>query len=830
MVRFLLTTLLAVRMRFLVFFVCLVAAGSAPNLLPQAGSMIEGIALDAIDRGVLHDVEVSIVGSEHARIVFTDSAGRYRISALPAGTYTLSASLDGFASRVIEDLVVLLNQTLTYDITLEAGSETDVTEPAVSSDDERDHQREIPEVVVTARRREESMQDVPSAMSAFDTDSIARLGAQLVSDLQYAVPNFRMSEIRSSFVTIEIRGIQGFSRNIGTDGRASVYVDGVFVGRSQAVDQELLDLERVEVLRGPQGTMFGKNTVSGAISLITRKPTQELGGTLAATIGNFNQLDLRAIVNLPLTDKLFAKVSASRVEKDGYINNELLSRDLNGNQSRSGRLQLRYLASDALDINFSADHLTQDVPATNAVQFGTNPLPPGLSAPPRGTVRHDADENSARDLSGGSITVDYRLPGGYTLTSITAYREADFQQITEEDYTPFFIAASNFDEESEQFTQELRITSADGGRYDFVAGLYYFNGDASTGRSVDGDPVFYPVPDPAEIPHPVIQTSGTTNTESTAAFLHGNYRLTDSVELTAGLRFTHETKDIRYRIQDFTELFFLNLAEDFVDDRSDSEFSPLGGINYYINDDVMLYASVARAFKSGGWNADFIATLEQIEFRPEFATSYEIGLKSDWLDNRLRLNAAAFQTDIDDFQVFQFVQSSEGTVIVLTNAGEVRTKGLELELTALPLADLSVRAALGLLDTQYLSFKDGGGPGIDLDGQPLGAADITGGIGLDYFLPMGSAGSLLLHGDYSYRGDTGTRKNPQPVDTSKPAYGLLNAQLGFESAGGVWEVLLWGQNIADETYLLSKDESFLRVPRVFYGEPRTYGVTVKRHF
>lgn len=683
----------------------------------------------------------------------------------------------------------------------------------------------IEEIIVTAQKRSESLQDVPVSITALSSDTLNSIGAVGLHDIEYATPNLNFGDgARQVRGYISIRGVGDESRNIGTEVRAGVYVDGVYLGRSQSVNSSLLDVERVEVLRGPQGTLFGKNTVSGAINITTQKPYAEFGGWASLGTGNYGLLDAKGSINIPFTDRFYGSVSMQSLSRDGYIDNIFLDTELNERDLTSWRAQLLFIPMDNLEIRLSFDGLTEDIDSTGEVALGgAGDMGGHFFAPDPREVAFDLDTFEKRDLSGTALHIDYEFNSGFTLSSITALRNAEFSEVSEEDYAPYFVASSDFNEDSDQLTQEFRLISPNYDNFDYVVGLYYFDQDASTTRSASLGP--------AATGGPILSaiTPGTTNAESYAAYFHGNYRFTDRFALTGGLRYTSEKKNINYSIIDQTG-FFTTII-DFQDSRKDNEWSPKIGLNFDMNDDVMLYVSYSEGFKSGGWNADFITTVEQIAFDPEFATNYEFGMKSSWLNQRLRLNGALFHTEYDDYQVFQFVQTSgSGTIFTLTNAGEVTAEGLELELTVAATSNLLFTAALGLVDASFDTFKDGGGPGIDYDGNTLPyAPDTTFSLLADWEIPIGSAGSVLLHGDYRYS-DSFWSDSDNSDFNFVPSYDLWNARLAYLSGGGRWEVAAWIRNISDSTFLRSKSLSFLGVPRGHYSMPRTYGLEARFNF
>jgi iron complex outermembrane receptor protein len=711
----------------------------------------------------------------------------------------------------------------------------------------------IEEVVVTAQKRAESSQDVPIAVQAFSADSIEKLGATQVQDLSKSAPSLSVGGIPGSNSTMGLRGVVDFSRNIGIDARMGVYIDGVYQGRSSSANQPLLGLESVEILRGPQGTLFGKNTVSGAINLNTRKASDEFSGELAAGAGNEGYWTGSAYLNGPLTDTLFGSIGYSRQERDGYFNNQFLGEDTGDWKQQGSRGQLRWLPTEALEVIFAGDYGKNDSEMPIYARNGDKPY----------TVNKSAEKDEV-EFWGSALTLNYSTASDYTLTSITAYRHNEYEAFADEDFSPIFGMHSSFDEESSQFSQELRIVSPQQDRYDWVAGLYYFdtaNDDISTGRNIDFGPLLIgslvppPLKPSANALAGNIAIPSELSIESFAAYLHGNYRFTEALELTAGLRFTREDKDIDFNqinapndpataalleqvLGPVTGIKFsqspgaLFSAPDLTYKASDSDndVSPTIGLNYTLADDVMVYAKYSRGYKSGGWNADFRTSgLSTIAYDPESVDAWEIGLKSTLLDGTLRLNADVFVQKYDDFQVFQRINVNNTSVQELTNAGEATSQGFELETIWLPTDRLQLTLNATYLDATYDSFPNPApapGQPTDYDGNDLAwAPEWKVYAGVQFVQPLADLGDLTLNVDYSYQDESYSDPQNRELDFI-PDYDVWNARATFNPASDRWQLAAWVRNIADDDYITNHSESsLLRVDRVIWGEPRMYGAT-----
>jgi iron complex outermembrane receptor protein len=700
---------------------------------------------------------------------------------------------------------------------------------AQGSEDGESSTNIIEEVIVTAQKRDQNLQTVPIAITAVGAETIDELGIVDLSGISTIATSVRLEP--TGFMSI--RGVGDFARNIGSGARATVYIDGVLVGRSYAFNQNLVDVEMVEVLRGPQGTLFGKNSVSGAVNITTGIPHDALEGQVSAEYGNFDHVMVEGQINIPLSESIFFGIEASYLGEDGYIDNVYLDRELNGRDRRSIRGKLRFLAGDNTDIILGADYLEQSVPSTIALAL---PQPGGGlggydQAPGRYEASHDINENSDVEYKGASLTVNHDFKSDYALTSITAYRENSFSQLQEEDYSSVDFAHSFLNETSDQFSQELRINSSATGNFDYVIGIYYLDQNLGTARGAGSDePFLFGAPF-------LVFTPGELDDTSTSAYIHTNYRFSDQWELTAGLRYTHQKKSIDYSIHDSTGFLFMNL-DHFKDSRTDDEWSPLVSLNYQVDENTMTYALYSSGFKSGGWNADFITTIDQIAYDPEYATNYEIGLKTTMLDNKLRLNVAGFLTKFDDYQVNQFVPvggdstGSQGSIFTITNAGKVTSKGIEIEATAAPTEGLVLTANYSYIDAVYDEYEDGGGPGIDYDGNDLGA-DPTHNIfgAVDYVMSAGSASLLKFHLDYVY----GSSRYTEAANTEflrLDSISQTNARLTYVHEKSGWEFQLWALNLFDNELDVRRNFTFLGI-HIGYQDSNTqrrYGIKARYTF
>jgi len=667
----------------------------------------------------------------------------------------------------------------------------------------------LEELIVTAQMRDENLNEVPISISVLGKEVIESSAATGLSQLEYAVPSINFGRGgRKSRGEIAIRGVGDFSRNIGTDSRVVVYIDDVPLGRSSAFDADLLDVEQIEVLRGPQGTLFGANTVSGAINITTARPQDERKLTLHSAAGNFDYRLNSIKADIPLSDTLLSSFQVSHIDKSGFIQNITLDNDLQGSKLDSAKIKLAYMPTDMLTLNTSFDWLTDQSDATNSVALeGSNGF---LFAPDPREVAHNSEEFEKRKIWGGAIRANQELDSGATLVSISALRRSEFEELNEEDYTPAATVFTIFNEQYEQWSQETRYISAQDSSFDYVLGLYGSTQKLSSERL-------------AFLSGVTTRAPGRVNTDTYALFAHGNYQLNERLKLSLGMRVQHEKKDIDFTLEDESTIFTNGTL---VDKQSTTNVLPKIGLSYAINDSGILYSSISRGTKGGGWNADFVASLDNISFSEEFATNIEAGYKSTLFNDLLTLNLSAFLTEYSDFQIFQFVEMSNTTLLQLTNAGEVTSKGLELDTRVVASNNLSITFNAAYTDAVFDKFKNGGGDGIDYDNNTLPfAPEFTAFIGTTYTREFAANNQFSAHINYSYSDgyySNAANETNQLIDNFFTLNGNINLRLGEKL-----NISLWGKNLSDELYLRSRDESFLRIARGYYEEPRSYGIALK---
>ncbi|MDQ8755433.1 TonB-dependent receptor [Sphingosinicella sp. LHD-64] len=703
------------------------------------------------------------------------------------------------------------------------------------------------EIVVTARRRAESLQDVPIAVTAFDANRVSELQADDISGLRYSVPNLYLDQGDGGNAVIYIRGVGQNDSLAFADAGVGVYVDDVFVARSQAAFLELFDVERIEVLRGPQGTLYGRNTIGGAVKFVSTRPARELEGYLEAGIGNFDFLTLRGRVSGPLAgDALRGKVAFAVTRRDGYNDNLFTGADDGDLESYAGRVALLFEPSPQFELLLSAD-ARRDRPDTSRSPHRETPITvaaPAVVTLPALDDPYDVETNANGlndlDAYGVSLTARWRPSDRVTIESITAYRAMNFDLVLDTDGSPLPVLDILLRQDQRQFSQELRLLYQ-GSRLTFTGGLYYFyDRDISFSGYDDGAATIFGLPVVA-LGFPNAQLAETRQiTNSYAVFGDATYALTDRLSLSAGLRYTYERRSSGRTFESYFDpaisvtgneppfLQGVGVPGQPIGGRASFEaFTPRVSVSYDATDDVLLYASAARGFKSGGFDGRAASDFQFRPFRPEYVWSYEGGLKTRWLGGRLIANAAIFYNDYTDVQVTSFGADPVTGVFqsLFTNAASARAYGAELELVARPTRGLTINASLGYLDARYREFEVLVGTVVTdvSDRHLVNAPRWNGSIGATYRAPLSARLSGTIHVDAAYRSTSAIEITDSPV-LRQPGYGLINGFVAIGSSDERWELRAGVRNLTDKAVRVQgfNLESFPGVQVGFYAAPRTY--------
>lgn len=685
-------------------------------------------------------------------------------------------------------------------------------------------------ITVSARKREESLQEIPVAVTAFTADALDKLDVQDLSDLGAFVPNLTIYAARgsSSTLTAYIRAVGQADPLWGVDPGVGLYLDDVYIARPQGALLDVFDVERIEVLRGPQGTLYGKNTIGGAIKYISSPLEEEFYGRGSLTLGNFNQLDAKASVSLPLGGGWASRVAVASLNRDGFGTNLVTGQDVSDKEILAARATLGYLGSPDFSARFSVDWMDDQSGVRGAQMLAPNRFAP--TSQPLGSrfdVRNGMPNVNDTSMFGASAVLSWNIGDAWVLKSVTAYRESDTETNIDFDTLPNTIADVKAFYSDDQLSQEFQLNYDAGGDVRGVAGLYWFSGSAG-GQVLNN---FFGLS--------FGDTQGTVDTDSIALYGEFTWDFAPQWSLTLGGRYTDEKKTADVFNIGYTDATFTRpsgvVAADFEDSVKFKNFSPKVALDYKLSDQVLLYGTASRGFKSGGFNIRAQATAvprSRLPFDDETVTTYEIGAKNAFFDNRFFLNLAYFHSDYRDIQlsVFTEVPGSNPPAFFgdFTNAGKGTVKGVELEYQALLSPSFTLQGNFAWLDAKYKEFISAGVNVADsqrFTNAPEFSAAITG----LHTLRLADGGSFTTRVSYSYQDEVFPTTDLSPV-IRQPAYGLLSASLIWQTAGA-WRFSLDGANLTDKTYRTTGyNIPALGILTGFYGAPRTYSLTATYDF
>jgi iron complex outermembrane receptor protein len=751
---------------------------------------------------------------------------------------------------------------------------------------------QLEEVLVTARKKEESLQDAPISISAFTGAALEDRGVTRLSEIQNFTPNLVFQNNpsfggASSAASVYIRGIGQKEFLPTVDPGVGLYVDGIYIARSVGAILDLIEIERVEVLRGPQGTLFGRNTIGGAIHITTVKPDENLSAKIEATAGTDNRYDGKASVNLPITDGLYSRFSIASLNRDGYVKREFDGKELGDDDTLTARMALLWEASDSVDVNFSADYTRdrENGPAVNLIginyagpidpdtppmatihNVGANlaaggPEAPCIIPPLTGTTnpavpgcydnRYVVGKNknmgtapsySDTDLWSTSLTVDWQINEHLALRSLSGYRDLDSDFGRDGDGSPFRISEFVDDLDQDQFSQEFHLLGDSfDSKLNWILGLYYFTEDGNNANTLD-----FTVSN--------FLSGGKFDNESYAAFAQGSYDLADDWTLTLGVRYTDETKKFtpdQYIIENYfagsghpmLDAPFMQAGERIlpnIEKKVDAdETTPMANLRWQAAENLMTYITYAEGFKSGGFSQRVFppqvagatappgtSDLDLIpSFDPESVNSYEWGFKYDNADSSLRINGSVFYTEYDDFQIQVFTSVAP----VTKNAAEVEIAGGELEMTWIPAESWLIEASVGYIDAEYSDIDEAEtliDDSKDLERVP--ETTYSASIAKDFGL--GDNGNLRARVDWSWRDEQqmDTFNTPQ---IAQDDYHLVNANVAWWAPDNRYSVVLGVDNLTDEDYLISGivGDAFQSYEGVF-ARGREYYLTLRYQF
>lgn len=741
--------------------------------------------------------------------------------------------------------------------------------PTAAAEGERPDQDSLGEIVVTARRRAESAQRAPVAVSAFDAEALQARNVDSIDDVQQFTPNVQLEGAAalsggSSNVTMFIRGIGVNDFAIFSDPGVGLYVDEVYLGRSIGGVLDVLDLERTEVVRGPQGTLFGRNTIGGALLLTSHKPVFEDTASVRYTLGRFGRSDLTAVGNAALIDdKLAVRVAVANLDRGGYARRLVDGEPLGDINRSAGRVQVLWKPLSNLEVTLRGDATRGREHSAASTLVYVRPGGPFIDrfnmfvAPNAGVMRPSSTlddsfvtgdpyttyatgpNRSDLDSQGVSLTPILKL-GSVTLKSISALRrlKADFGR--DGDNTPFTFRETSNAVSQWQLTQELQaFGDALGDRLQWMVGLYYFQERAQENAAANLAVGLYDALEAADPDNPAnvgadlqVDLYNKVNNKSAAAFANASLELFGGLSVAGGIRLTYEDKAFSLRHTRVASGVPIVPAGT----RMEADWlsvDPRVGLQYRPVDTFLAYATWSRGFKSGGFNGrPLVGIAEVTKYNPERLWSYEVGVKTDWLDRKLRVNAAAFYYDYRDIQLTVLLTPQN----FVGNAARSALYGGELEVVARPVQPLRINATLGYLENRYRSIGEGLGPGqvlpITEDSRLPKAPRWTLTAGAEYLLSLPARlGSLSLRVDYGYR----TRAFHDVANTkeiAQRAFGVLSANLSWRSEDERWELVVFGTNLTDERYRISGNASSpaFGIAELTYARPREWGLTVAHRF
>lgn len=727
----------------------------------------------------------------------------------------------------------------------------------------------LEELIVTAQKRAETTQSVPISITAINGDQLNEIGIDESDELGQFIPGLEISTSSgegSQLITF-LRGAGLNDYNTNNAGPIGIYSDEVYISSPALTAFQFFDTQRVEVLKGPQGTLYGRNTTGGAIKFISKKPTLETDGYFRLKAGNFGMTSVEGALSLPLSDTLAGRVAMIKSESDGYVTNLVDGSAQNGNDSGAYRAFLKYEPNDQLSILANFHGAVVDSFTSKFNPLGTiNPATGGrcdnaaILANQCVTVLgykspdnpYEGNFNPAErmnmDSKGGYLQVDYIMENDVTFTSVTSFDELDRTLPEETDATPNQILEIDYGVDSETFSQELRLSGE--GEIDWLLGGFYMSEDLNqnqgidlfrslraftggladpTGEATGGAPIFF------------ARLLNNHSLDTFAVFGQMSYAVNESLNLTIGGRYTDEERSFTGKsqfeeAQTFGPAPIVSYSFDNLKTESDA-FSYRLALDYSPSDTTMYYASISRGFKSGGFNGGFLAVDPRVierqvqPYDPEFVTAYELGMKSDFADGRMRFNAAVFYNDFSDLQVFTQVSTGILPVLVLDNASDAESKGLEFELVALVTDGLTFSLNGAFISSELKNFQTeavgGNYSGNQIANTP--EKSLTAALNYDYYLSNG--GKLNFISTLAYKDDLFFTTENSPL-LRQEAHTLVNARVGYLSASEKWGLSFFVNNLTDEFYLTNATDSSDITASIVrtLGMPKNYGVEFNYNF
>lgn len=696
---------------------------------------------------------------------------------------------------------------------------------------------QLEEVMVTARKYAENIQETPVSVTAFNSATIDKLGMTNMTDIALRTPGLAYGNFGDSKLSpTSLRGVVSSAGSAGQDPAVGVYVDEVFIGQGADAALDLYDIDRIEVLRGPQGTLYGRNTIGGVISMTTKRPTDTFEASTDLTYGNYDYVRVGGSVSGPLVaNVLKGKISAVYDDRAGTDTNVWLHIPVNDKHHWTARGQLLFTPSEDTELAVTADYfkIDQHPLVFETLNYNDSKLLPILLDAfelPRNTDPYDrrvySSQKTAETLEAWSASATLKMKfGDVDFTSITAYRTHDYFSRDDTERSPVDFAYDGDPEQVDTFSEEARLAWTTGS-FDWLVGAYYFNRSSKNMSFIEIGADLAALFEAPEITGLRMGSNAAIDTTSVSGFASATWRASAKLDFTLGGRYTHEKKAIDYAQTD--ALGLLGGTFSIKADDTWGQFTPNASARYRFTPEVMGYATVSEGFKSGGFN-DGLGDANGIGYDPETVWNYEIGLKNELFDRRVVANVAVYYMQWNDIQITTDNPVTPIYDPMILNAGKAHSTGIEAEIQAAATERLTLGATLSVQEAKY---DEGTLPtGEALKRIPF-AAKYTSNLNAEYRIPVGS-GELSLLGEAVLRGDSYLTIDNQ-TDGHVGNYALYNTRVSYTSDSGLWHVTLWGKNLADKTVkqrlfdLSSQDlvgQKFIAL-----GDPRTYGVTVRMDF
>ncbi|MEH6550012.1 MAG: TonB-dependent receptor [Pseudomonadales bacterium] len=704
----------------------------------------------------------------------------------------------------------------------------------------------LEEVVVTARKVQESMQDIPIAMSAFSGDFVKDLNLRSIDETLAYVPGATMISSSPGEQTFSIRGISSGAEGAGSDSGVLVMVDNEVISRDFMRSAAMYDVQRVEVLRGPQGTTYGRNATAGVMHVLNNTPTGENSASLTAEVGNYNRRRIDGYINGSLndTETVKGRLSLHGYERDGYTEDAITGDDLDGWEEFALRAQLLFEPSDELSILFRshwskeeannpAPRKAYDPSLSDDFAFDPHAAPyTELSADPW-KVENSDDLFYERDVKGLSAELHWDLDR-LNFTSLTTYRDADDKVRVDLFGTPRDMVVQNSENDATTWSQEFRLDNAGSDtNLHWLAGLFYLNEQHDRDEVKDILVDVISVDDTGFAGQPGFDYTSwqyftqSNETDSFGVFGELVYSFGEKTDLTVGGRYSKDEKSYQVYHTAGGALAGLLIDEDEVEASVEDSWSAATGrvsLTHKITDTSMLYASYSTGYKSGGFNPE--PNNEEAAVTPfdeETVASFEIGAKTELFDDTLRLNVTLFDSDYDDIQIENHKPSG---ATIIANVAEASIKGIELEYTWLATDHFTLTGSYANYDAEYGSYVNEE-EGDDFSGNPIAnVPKWTANVSAIYSIPLGD-NSLALRLDYTDRSDIHDDPDPEAYQSLRAAEEMIHARATWSSAADNWQVSLWGKNLANNAEMVNiSPQSIMQQRHVVYAAPRTYGVSV----